>query len=165
MRFAFHIFVYVYVCRAWFPGSPWEKTSHTVVRARTAAQGYPLASSSYKPLARLKMSLIRRSNMSDSCARKAEDASHKLLEALGRVYSQLSDSGGKNRPAPESCEDVDGSVDSSSVRTAVGQVSIVSVPRIAWRIKARLLSVRGESQSNVDRIGRPMECSSRTSST
>lgn len=69
--------------------------------------------------------------MSDSCARKAEDASQKLLEALGRVYSQLSDSGAKNRPGPESCEDVDGSVDRSSVRTAVGQVSIVSVPRIA----------------------------------
>lgn len=60
--------------------------------------------------------------MSDSAARRAEDASHKLIEALGRVYSQLSDSGGKTRH--ESVEDVDGGFDCSSVKTAVGQVGL-----------------------------------------
>lgn len=62
--------------------------------------------------------------MSDSAARRAEDASRKLIEALGRVYSQLSDSGGKTRHEYESVEDVDGGFDCSSVKTAVGQVSL-----------------------------------------
>lgn len=63
----------------------------------------------------------RLSDMSDGFSEKAEDASHKLIEALGRVYLQLSDSGGEKRRETGGGEDVDGG---SSVRTAVGQVSV-----------------------------------------
>lgn len=74
--------------------------------------------------------------MSDGFSKKAEDASHRLIEALGRVYLQVSDSGGEKRRDAVGGEDVDGGVDRSSVRTAVGQVSTKDV-RISWP-RARL---------------------------